>query len=354
MPASAEARSDVPFTTRDTMSASVLTAPGRIERVERPVPVPAPDEVVVRVTAVGVCGSDVHFYRDGHLGDWVVDAPLVLGHESGGTIVAVGSGVDPARIGTRVSIEPQHPSPGSAETLRGDYHLDPDMRFYAVPGTDGAFQEFVTIQTHFAHAIPDAVSDHAAALMEPLSVAVATARKAGFAPGQRVLVTGAGPVGIAIVQVAKAYGATEIVVSDVAGARRETALSFGATRVLDPSTDDVAELTGFDSFVDASGAASAVRSGITALRPGGRAVLVGMGLAELPLPITVIQNRELVVTGVFRYANTWPTAISLVASGVVDLDRMVTGTFGLGEVEAALESTADPTTLKSVVEPTRL
>lgn len=335
------------------MTASVLVAPGRIELEERPVPTPAADEVLVQVTAVGVCGSDVHFYRDGHLGDWVVEEPLVLGHESGGMIVAVGSDVDPTRIGRRVSIEPQHPSAGSHETLRGDYNLDPHMSFYAVPGTDGAFQQYVTIQDHFAHAIPDSVSDHAAALMEPLSVAIATARKAGFAPGQRVLIAGAGPVGIAITQVAHAYGAAEVIVSDVAEARRKSALTFGATDVFDPNTDDAREIAQFDAFVDASGAAPAVRTGIDALRPGGRAVLVGMGLPEIPLPITTIQNRELIVTGVFRYANTWPTAISLVTRELVDLDRMVTGTFGLADVRAALESAADLTSLKSIVEPAR-
>ncbi len=340
--------------TPDQMDAAVLLRRQEIEVQRRPVPTPRADEVLVRVTAVGVCGSDVHFFTDGHLGDWVVEEPLVLGHESGGTIVAVGADVDPARIGERVSIEPQHPSTTSAETLRGEYNLDPHMEFYAVPGTDGAFQEYVTIQSHFAHAVPDTVSDHAAALMEPLSVAIATARKAGFSPGDRVLITGAGPVGIAIAQVAVAYGASEVIVSDIAEDRRAAARSFGATATVDPASPDfAAAVAGVDSFVDASGAASAVRAGITALRPSGRAVLVGMGLPEVPLPITAIQNKELVVTGVFRYANTWPTAIALVASGRVDLDRMVTGTFGLGEVRAALESTADPRTIKSVVEPGR-
>lgn len=337
-----------------TMRSSVLVRAGEIEIQERPVPAPRADEVLVRVTAVGVCGSDVHFYKDGHLGDWVVTEPLVLGHESGGTIVAVGSAMDPARIGQRVSIEPQHPSTTSAETLRGEYNLDPHMRFYAVPGTDGAFQEYVTIQGHFAHAIPDTVSDHAAALLEPLSVAVATARKAAFAPGDRVLVTGAGPVGIATAQIARAYGAVEVIVTDISSARRDAALSFGATSAHDPAETTLSEVVSdVDSFVDASGAASAIREGIATVRPGGRAVLVGMGLAEIPLPVTQIQNKELVLTGVFRYANTWPTAIALAARGLVELDRMVTGTYGLASVQDALESTSSPATIKSIVEPTR-
>ncbi|UUT36027.1 NAD(P)-dependent alcohol dehydrogenase [Microbacterium elymi] len=335
------------------MRAAVLAQAGEIRLGERPVPVPAADEVLVRVTAVGVCGSDVHFYHEGRLGDWVVDEPLVLGHESGGVIVAVGSGVDPTRIGERVSVEPQHPSPSSAETLRGDYNLDPQMRFYAVPGTDGAFQEYVTIQGHFAHRVPDSVSDHAAALLEPLSVAIAAGRKAGFAVGSRVLVTGAGPVGLAVAQVARAAGAAEVIMTDISPARREAALRFGATSALDPVAEaDAVAGAAVDAFVDASGAGAAVRAGIDALRPAGRAVLVGMGLAE-PLPVTRIQNNELVVTGVFRYANTWPTAVALAADGRVDLDAMVTGTYGLADVRAALESTTAPGTIKSVVEPQR-
>lgn len=338
----------------DSMRASVLLAAGTIEMQERPVPSPAADEVLVQVSAVGVCGSDVHFYHDGGLGDWLVNEPLVLGHESGGVIVAVGADVPSSRVGERVSIEPQHPSTTSRETLRGEYNLDPHMQFYAVPGTDGAFQEYVTIQSHFAFTIPDSVSDYAAALMEPLSVAVATGRKADFAPGDRVLISGAGPIGLAIAQVARVSGAAEVLVSDISEVRRAAALRFGATAALDPTADaDELRHLGVDSFIDASGAAPAVSAGLESLRPAGKAVLVGMGLPELPMSITQIQNKELIVTGVFRYANTWPTAIALVQSGQVDLDGLVTGTFGLDRVKDALESTADPHTIKSIVEPGR-
>lgn len=337
-----------------TMRASVLISQGVLALEHRPLPTVESDQVLVRVTAVGVCGSDVHFFNDGHLGDWVVDEPMVLGHESGGVIVAVGDGADLSRIGQRVSIEPQRPVHTSRESLAGRYNLDPGMRFYATPGVDGAFQEYVVIQSHFAFDVPDSISDDAAALMEPLSVAIATAQKAGFTVGSRVLITGAGPIGIITAQVARAYGASEIIVSDVAAERREQALRFGATRTIDPLVDDVASLgLGVDSFVDASGAEAAVKGGIRAVRPGGTVVLVGMGAAEIALPIPVIQNNELIVTGVFRYANTWPTAIALVESGKVDLDALVTGHFGLDDVEGALRSTASPSTLKSVVNPGR-
>src|SRR5665647_1365906 len=291
-----------------TMRASVLVKRGTLVVEERPVPAVDADQVLVKVASVGVCGSDVHFYKEGSLGSWVLDKPLVLGHESGGTIVAVGSSVDPARVGQRVSIEPQRPTPTSRETLIGRYNLDPGMEFYAIPNVDGAFAEYVTLQAHFAHLVPDSVSDDAAALMEPLCLAIATARKAGLTVGSRVLITGAGPIGIVTAQVAIAYGASEVIVTDIDAERRAVAATFGATRVIDPITENVGELgLAVDAFIEASGAVAAVTSGIRAVRPGGTVVLVGMGAQEIPLPIPVIQSNELIVTGVFRYANTWPT-----------------------------------------------
>ncbi|HEY5223975.1 MAG TPA: NAD(P)-dependent alcohol dehydrogenase [Microbacteriaceae bacterium] len=336
------------------MRASVLLRAATLEVQERPVPSVAHDQVLIRVSSVGVCGSDVHFYKEGGLGDWVVREPLVLGHEAGGTIVAVGAAVDTSRVGERVSIEPQRPSTTSRETMSGRYNLDPEMEFYAVPGVDGAFAEYVTIQSHFAHAIPDAMSNDAAALLEPLSVAIATARKARFTVGSRVLITGSGPIGIVTAQVARAYGASEIIVTDLDEQRRDQALRFGATRAIDPAVEAVGTLAlDVDAFIDASGAGVAVKTGIREVRPGGRVVLVGMGAPEVALPIPVIQNNELVVTGVFRYANTWPTAIDLVKRGMVDLDGMVTGHYGLDQVEEALLSAGDPATLKSIVHPDR-
>ena len=330
------------------MRAAVLVGAGRIELEERPVPTPAPGDVLVRVSTVGVCGSDTHYYRDGRVGSFVVDGPLVLGHEAAGTIVAVGDAQDAARIGQRVSIEPQRPDPDSAETRRGDYHLCPHMRFYGTPPVDGAFSDYVTIGAAFAHPVPDHVTDEAAALCEPLSVGIAAIRKARLDAGARVLIAGAGPIGIVVAQVARAYGATELLVSDPDPARRIRAEDFGATTVLDPTTDDVTTL-GVDAFIDASGAPAAVASGIRAVRPGGTVVLVGSGAETMTLPTQVIQNHELLLTGVFRYANTWPTAIALIESGRVDLDAMVTARFPLEQVAEALDSDRVPGTVKTVV-----
>ncbi|OBK77499.1 NAD(P)-dependent alcohol dehydrogenase [Mycobacterium sp. 1164985.4] len=330
------------------MRAAVLVEPGRIEMQERPVPRPDLGDVLVRISSVGVCGSDTHYYRHGRVGEFVVAAPLILGHEAAGTIVDVGENVDRARIGERVSIEPQRPDPDSDETRRGHYNLCPHMRFFATPPVDGALCEYVTIGAEFAHRVPDSISDDAAALCEPLSVGIAAVRKAGVDGRSRVLVTGAGPIGIVITQLSRAYGATDIVVSDPDEARRRQATSFGATAVLDPTVQPITDL-GVDAFIDASGAATAVADGVRAVRPAGKVVLVGLGAESMELPTQVIQNRELVLTGVFRYANTWPTAIALVESGQVDLDAMVTARFPLERTAEALDSDRTPGSVKSVV-----
>ena len=330
------------------MRAAVLVEPGRIEMEKRPIPAPEPGDVLIRVSSVGVCGSDTHYYRHGRVGSFVVRRPLVLGHEAAGTILGVGAGVNASRIGERVSIEPQRPDPDTEETRRGLYNLCPHMRFFATPPVDGALCDYVTIGAGYAHRVPDSVSDDAAALCEPLSVGIAAVRKAGLDGGSRVLITGAGPIGIVLAQLARAYGATDIVVSDPDSARREQALTFGATAVLDPTVEPIGDL-GVDAFIDASGAPAAVVDGIRALRPAGTAVLVGSGAESMELPTQLIQNRELVLTGVFRYANTWPTAIALVESGRVDLDAMVTARFPLEKAAEALDSDRTPGSVKSVV-----
>ncbi|BBY30121.1 NAD(P)-dependent alcohol dehydrogenase [Mycolicibacterium sediminis] len=335
----------------DTMRASVMTGVETLRIEDRPVPTPGPREVLVEVAAVGVCGSDVHYYRHGRIGDFVVDDPMILGHELSGRIAAVGDGVDPGRIGQRVAVEPQHPCRRCTQCTAGRYNLCPEMKFYATPPIDGAFCRFVTIDDDMAHPVPDSMSDEAAALLEPLSVAITTMRKAGVAPGTSVLIAGAGPIGVICAQAARAFGAARIVVSDPVASRREGALRFGATEVLDPMTDDVSAIDPVDAFIDASGVPVAVVAGIKAVGPAGHVVLVGMGADEYPLPVSHIQNLEITVTGVFRYTDTWPAAIHLVASGAVDLDAMVTGRYDLEHAADALESDTDPDSLKSIVRP---
>ncbi|RWZ68691.1 NAD(P)-dependent alcohol dehydrogenase [Labedella populi] len=335
----------------ETMRVSLLEGEHRLSLADRPVPVPGPHEVLVRIAAVGVCGSDTHYFEHGRIGPFIVDSPLVLGHEASGTIVAVGSDVDPGRIGSRVSIEPQKPCRECTECKAGRYNLCSNMEFYATPPIDGAFAEFALIDHDFAHDVPDSISDEAAALIEPLSVGIWASQKAGVTAGSRVLIAGAGPIGVIAAQVAREFGATEVHVTDISEERLAFALEHGATHG-HVAGEDLSALS-VDAFIDASGAAPAIRGGIAAVRPAGRVVLVGLGADGLEIPVNLLQNRELALTGVFRYANTWPIAIALLAAGRVDLDALVTGRFGLDDVEAALTSGRAPGSMKAVVLPGR-
>ena len=336
----------------DLMNVSYLKKQGEVELGSALVPTLEADQVLVQVAAVGVCGSDVHYYQHGRIGPYVVEHPLVLGHELSGTITAVGADVAADRIGERVAVEPQRPCRVCTQCKAGRYNLCPDIEFFATPPIDGAFCEYVAIQSDFAHAIPDSVSDEAAALIEPLSVGIWACKRADVGPGSTVLIAGAGPIGVIMAQTARAFGATTIYITDIADDRRAFALQHGATHALDPRTESVEGLD-VDAFIDASGVAAAVQTGIRAVRPGGRAILVGMGNDSVELPVSFIQNREIWLSGVFRYANTWPLGIKLVESGAVDLDVLVTGRFPLADAEEALNAGRLPGQLKVIVYPGR-
>ncbi len=330
------------------MTASVLRAERDLVLEERPVPTPADDEVLVEVLSVGVCGSDVHYYEHGRIGPYVVESPLILGHEASGQIVAVGADVDPSRIGQRVSIEPQRPC-GVCEFCReGAYNLCPKMAFYATPPVDGAFCEYVLIQDGFAYEVPHSISDHAAALMEPLSVGIGAAQRGGIKVGDVVLIAGGGPIGVIAAQVARAFGAADVVVADIDPARRELAARYGA-RVTDPLSESTEDLAAH-VFIDASGATPAILNGIRSVRSGGAVVLVGSA-DEIPLSVPEIAMREITVTGTFRYTNTWPIARALLLSGQVDLDSLVTHVYGIEQVEEALTAKNTHGSLKRIVLP---
>jgi L-iditol 2-dehydrogenase len=335
------------------MRAAVLREPGAVVIEERPVPRAGPGEVVVRVRAVGVCGSDTHYYEHGRIGRFVVEAPLVLGHEAAGEVSDLGPGVTRLVVGERVSIEPGVADLTCGQCLAGRYNLCPNMRFFGTPPVDGAFAEYVVVHEAFAHPVPDSVGDDAAALLEPLSVGLWACRKARVTAGSRVLITGAGPIGLLSVEAALAFGATEVVVSDVNPVRLALARELGATMVIDARQASVTDLhRSPEVLLECSGHPPAIGEAIRALDRAGRAVLVGMGGEEVLLPLAVIQERELELTGTFRYAGTWPRAIALIASGRIDLDRLVTGTYRLQQAQEALTAgRRDQRSIKVVIHP---
>ena len=318
-------------------------------------PEPGPREVLVEVRAVGVCGSDVHYYEHGRIGPYVVSEPLILGHESGGVVVGRGPGADRHQLGQRVALEPGVPCGRCRQCRAGRYNLCPEVRFFATPPIDGAFCNYLTIHEDFAFALPDGVSDDAGAMMEPLSVGIWACRKAGLQGGEHVLVTGAGPIGLLAMQAALALGATRVTVADVNPHRLELARRTGAATVLDLRGQPLGEAgVEADVLLECSGHPAALADGIRSLRPAGVAVAVGMGPGEeATVPLALLQNRELTLTGTFRYANTYPTAIELVATGRVDVEAIVTDHYPLQQAEQALQTgKQDPTSVKAVVVPT--
>jgi L-iditol 2-dehydrogenase len=337
-----------------TQQRSRLVEPRVIDTEEVPIPEAGPGQVLIEVAAVGICGSDVHYFEHGRIADFVVREPLVLGHEASGTIRAVGVGVPEDRVGQRVALEPQETCGRCRECLAGRYNLCPYVEFFATPPIHGAFAQYVVLSAHRAHPVPDNVSDEAAALIEPLSVAVWAAHKAAIEPGDRVLVTGAGPVGLVCADVARARGAY-VLVSDTNPNRLVVATERGAGAVVDVTSGPLADqIEPVDVIIECSGAGPAVQDAFTVAAPAARIVLVGMGAATMELPVATIQIKELQVTGTFRYANCYPAAIALAASGAVDLDGLVTARFGLAEVADALQAAKrDPATLKPMVYPGR-
>jgi L-iditol 2-dehydrogenase len=317
-----------------------------------PVPVPGPREVLVEVASVGVCGSDVHYYEHGRIGDFVVTAPMVLGHEASGVVVGRGDAARRHELGQRVALEPGVPCGSCRECRTGHYNLCRDVVFFATPPVDGALARYVTIHEDYAFGLPDGVSFDAGALCEPLSVGLWACRKAGITVGARVAVAGAGPIGAVVTLVALAAGATEVIVSDPVPERRQRLLAIGATSVVDSSSSGLEqEAADADVFVDCSGSPGAILDGIRCVRPAGAAVLVGMcPSSEVPIPISAVQTREINLTGTFRYANTYPEAIALIASGAIDLEGLIDARFPLESSEEALTSARrDPSILKPLV-----
>jgi L-iditol 2-dehydrogenase len=331
-----------------TNSSAVLYAAHDLRIEDRPTPSPGPGEVLVEIHAVGICGSDVHYFEAGRIGKYVVKGPMVVGHESAGTIVEAGEGVDPGRVGELVALEPGVPCGHCDQCRHGRYNLCPFVIFFATPPVDGSIAEFVTIDANFAHIAPAGLTAEKAAMAEPVSVGVWACRKAAVTAGDRVLVTGAGPIGLLAAQVARSFGAASVTLTDVSPFRlgKAESLGFSAQQADQPIQDE------FDVLLECSGAAPALTAGLRALAPAGRAVLVGMGADQVSLDVPLVQGHELTITGIFRYANTYPTALSLIASGAIDVDSVITHRFPLADTEQALTlSRREADSLKAIVDP---
>ncbi|MGP3991301.1 NAD(P)-dependent alcohol dehydrogenase [Streptomyces sp. 3N207] len=341
----------VDFSPPTTARAAVLHSAGDLRIQEVPLRHLGPDEVLVAIDAVGVCGSDMHYFATGRNGSNVLRQPTVLGHEASGTVVATGSSaaVPP---GTRVAVEPAVGC-GTCSTCRsGRYNLCPVGHCFGSPPTHGTLTTHLIAPSRAVHPLPDAVPLELGALVEPLAVAVWAVRRAEVAFGDRVLITGAGPIGILCCQVARAAGAVEVTVTDVNDARLEQARKLGATSTVNTAQEDL-ELAGVDRLLECSAHPAALRQGVHTLRPGARATVVGQASSSADgIPLALLQRFEIDLVCAFRYAHAFPTALALAADRTVDLAAVLTGRFPLEQAAEALRApAADPAHLKVVVRP---
>lgn len=343
------------------MKAAVLKKVGVIEIEDVPVPKPADDEVLVRIKSVGVCGSDIHYYRHGRIGTYVVEKPIILGHESSGEIVETGKGVRSLKIGDRVSLEPGIPCRKCIFCKTGRYNLCPDVVFMATPPVDGAFVEYVAFPEDFAFKLPDNVSFDEGALIEPLAVGIYASERAGIKPGLSAVILGAGPIGLVTLQAVKAYGAGPVAVLDISDFRLNMARNLGADFVIDSrdanALDKVLEAIGqggADVVFEAAGAVPTIQMTTRIARRGGRVVLIGLSAKDqVEYNVVDVSGKELDVLGIFRYANVYRKAIDLVSAGKIDLKTMVTHHFPLEKTKEALElaDTKKDQAIKVIVNP---
>ncbi|NTZ19372.1 NAD(P)-dependent alcohol dehydrogenase [Paenibacillus sp. JMULE4] len=343
------------------MKAAVLVKPGKIEIQEWDIPIPSKDEALVRIKAVGLCGSDVHYYEHGKIGPYVVGKPMILGHEAAGEIVSLGSDVRHLTVGQRVTIEPGVTCGRCHHCKSGHYNLCPKVEFLATPPYDGAFCEYIAIRADFLYPVPDHMSYERAALIEPFSVGLHAVRRGRLKPGETVVIMGMGPIGILALAAAKAAGAKRIIGVDLEPFRLERALQMGATDVVHLRKEDATEAINritheqkADLAIETAGNGKAAQAALRSVRRGGRVVLVGLPQeSETPLSIPYIVDNEIDIYGVFRYCNTYPTGVALLADDDIDLGPVITDYMTLEQTAAAFEKAIKEknSTLKIIICP---
>lgn len=340
------------------MKVAVMEGIGKMGYTQRPIPNPKDDEVLVKLEYVGICGSDMHYYETGAIGDYVVEPPFVLGHEPGGTVVEVGRNVKHLKVGDRVALEPGKTC-GHCEFCReGKYNLCPEVVFFATPPVDGVFQEYVAHEADLCFKLPDNVSTLEGALIEPLAVGFHAANQGGAHAGQTAVVMGAGCIGLVSMMALKAEGVSRVYVVDVMQKRLDKALELGADGVINgkdgDAVDAVRKLTGgrgCDLVIETAGTEITTRQAIHMTKKGATIVLVGYSkTGEMTLPMSLALDKELTFKTVFRYRHIYPMAIDAVAAGRVNLKGIVTDIFDFDDIQNAMDkSVADKANIVKAV-----
>ncbi|XP_058638067.1 sorbitol dehydrogenase-like isoform X2 [Onychostoma macrolepis] len=317
---------------KDNLSV-VVHSKGDLRLEQRPIPEPGP--------------NDVHMWLNGRIGDFVVKQPMVLGHEASGRVVKVGSAVTHLKEGDRVAVEPGVPREVDEFFKSGHYNLSPSVFFCSSPPDDGTLCRYYKHNANFCYKLPDNLTFEEGALIEPLSVGIHACRRAGVTLGSSVFVCGAGPIGLVSLLAAKAMGASQVIISDLSSDRLAKAKEIGADFLLPVKKEDepkemakkVEGMLGCmpEISIECTGVQSSIQTAIYATRSGGAVVPVGFGADMTTVPLLNAALREVDIRGVFRYRNTWPVAISMLASKKVNIKPLVTHRFPLEQAVQAFE-----------------
>lgn len=339
------------------MKTSVLSDVQELSVEQREEPDVDADDVLIEVNRVGICGSDLHYYQHGQNGDNVVDFPHVLGHEAAGTVVETGASVTDVSVGDRVAIDPGKPCESCRYCEEGDYHLCESMEYLSSPPTDGALVERLAWPAKHVYPLPESVSLREGALCEPLSVAIHACRRAGVKENDSVLITGAGPIGRLVAEVARDFGADQIVMTDLVEDKLMEAETAGVDISVNVSEENTLEVIeseidprGVDVAIESSGAGPAVETVVDAVKRGGVVTFVGIPPeTEVPLTVAETIDGEYDVRGSFRFKNTYSDAIAGLKAGRYDVDSIVSFEESLERTQEAFERATEPEHVKGVV-----
>jgi D-xylulose reductase len=307
---------------------------------------------------IGVCGSDVHYYTHGKIGNFIVKEPMVLGHEASGTVIEVGKNVKSLSVGDRICMEPGVPDLRSRATMEGMYNLDPAVIFWATPPIHGCLRETVVHPAMFCFKLPENVSYAEGALVEPLSVGLQAVKKANVRPGDIALVTGCGTIGILTGLAAMAGGCSKVIITDIIQPKLDMAASYGMVPVNIKEQDLISVVNketdnwGVDIIFEASGNEAAITGIFQPLCPGGKVIFIGMPVNPIPLDIVAAQAKEARMETVFRYANIYPRALSLLGSGKINIKPLITDRYKFNDAIKAFDYAVKPrpSSIKIVIE----
>lgn len=328
---------------------AILVVPGTMEIKEAPMPVPKDDEVLIRVEYIGICGSDVHGFESGpFIPPSDPNQKIGLGHECAGEVVAIGTKVTKFKVGDKVCIEPGVPCGKCRFCLEGKYNICPDVDFMATqPNYKGALTNYLCHTESFVYKLPDNMSTMEGALVEPTAVGMHAAMEADAKLGKKIIILGAGCIGLMTLQACKAMGAKEIVVVDVLPKRLELAKKLGAMEVVNGLEEDTVarckELLGdlgADIVFETAGSQVTAKQAPLLVVRGGKIMIVGTIPGETPINFLKI-NREVTIQTVFRYANRYPTTIEAISSGSIDVISMVTHIYDYNDVQKAFDESVN-------------